>query len=131
MIDQETAREQFHAFLSEQCKKSIDQKDTLSAVRKKSWERCTEIGLPTSDVEAFKSIKLGRFFSQNYHLSETVFQQPKMAMPLDKDIAEKAATIVFVNGVYQPSLSNIKALPPSVLVLPLEKAIISYSIFLN
>jgi Fe-S cluster assembly protein SufD len=126
MMQQEaTERAEFEALLLEQCKKNVAQGGPLAAIRKKGLERFQEIGLPTKHSEVFQSIRFHSLFTPQYQFpQETV----STAIPTP---AKDHATLIFVNGCYQPALSNTKMLPPSIVIAPLEKAINTYGLFLN
>src|ERR1700733_4535563 len=101
-MTQELAQEHFAAYLFEQCKCMIDRKDNLHGIRKKAWEKFIELGLPTKDCEAYKSIRLSRLFSRSYQMQESV---TLASSDLLKHAEESKIVLVFVNGIYQPNLS--------------------------
>lgn len=107
------------------------QSDPLYKARKKAWDRFLELGLPTRRTEVYRYIKLRQLFSQDY---EIPVEQPL----LDKGSIEpyifpecRQSVIVFVNGCFDESLSNIEGIPSKVSIVPLESAQRTYGTFIN
>lgn len=93
----------------------LDPKDPLFNVRKKSWDRFEEIGLPRAKQEAFKYLQL----------KKPTF--PKLAARKQSAI-KPVQGLVFVDGFFEESLSQ---LPAPLVCLPLEEAMRSYALFLQ
>lgn len=104
--------------------------DPLQKLRTKAWERFLEIGLPDRKKEAFKYVKLRHLLDQSHqilHPNEVAVDQIQPFICPES----RESLIVFVNGSYKPHLSNLKALPKSLIVMPLQEAITSYGALLT
>lgn len=116
---------QLHSFFERVC---VD--TSLKSVRKKAFDGFLNLGLPSQDMQAFQYISFKNLFQEKLALSEThSFSQSE----IDKLICEEAkgSYLVFVNGFFQPSLSNLTTLPHNVVVMPLDQAMGSYGTVLN
>ena len=100
----------------------LKQKDALKIVREKAFDHFLELGLP----ENYAPLKL--LYEQDCVPNHT---PDKVEVGAHLYPECKNSFFVFVNGVFEPSLSNWKALPKQVVVLPLTDAARSYSTFLQ
>ncbi|OGN56622.1 MAG: hypothetical protein A3D96_05725 [Chlamydiae bacterium RIFCSPHIGHO2_12_FULL_44_59] len=92
----------------------FDLKDPLIHTRKKAWDRFEQIGLPRSKQEAFQYVR-------------KEFCYPKPAS--QKRVSQKSEEgLVFVDGFFDEASSTI---PGPLIVLPIEKAMKSYGLFLQ
>lgn len=94
--------------------------DMLGKMRQAAWNRYQDIGLPTRDTEVFRYIPLRKFYSREYNAAEkteAVYQ------------AKDGTHLVFVNGFYEPKLSQIEK--GSLVVAPLAEAVKTYGALLN
>jgi Fe-S cluster assembly protein SufD len=105
-------------------------KDGLRRARALAWERFQEIGLPSRAMEVYRYIRLRNFFSKEFKLALPASVTPEQIAPFIYP-ESCGSYLVFVNGYYEPSLSDISALPSKVVVSPLSEAILSYGTFLN
>ena len=88
-------------------------------LREKAWERFKQLGLPTKSASTFRYLPLREFYESSFALPERTAD------------VKVSSTLVFVDGEYRPDLSNLSALPKSVIALPLSEAMRSYSGFLS
>lgn len=130
MIAQSGTDQEAFQILLENDFKHRNTEDALKKVRMRAWERFLELGIPSRQIEAYRYIKLRQLLSIPFQIAEN--------KTITKESLESAiypecrqSVIVLVNGHYQPSLSNIEALPERVLIVPLEEAIKTYGAFLN
>lgn len=112
--------------------KQTNQQDLLQKIRARAWDHFLEIGLPTRKSEVFRYVKLHRFFSRRYQMTQT----PVVSMTADEvepflypECRESA--LVFINGRFTPQLSRFSALSKRVIILPLQEALKTYGTFLN
>lgn len=105
-------------------------KDALKRLRAKSWDRFLQLGLPSRSLEVYRYIRLRSLFGHVY--------EPGQSAEISKADLEsyiypecRQSVIVFVNGYFQPSLSDTAALPSKVVVSTLNDAMRSYSAFLD
>lgn len=102
----------------------------LKKIRKKAWDHFLELGLPSVKNDVFRYIPLRKLFAHAYVPAE------KSSISFD-EIAPYIlpecihSVLVFVNGFYHPTFSNLTALPSKVVVSPLEEAIRSFGAFLT
>lgn len=124
-----TEQESFRALL-EKYALHIPFHDVSQKARKKAWEQFVDLGLPSRHTEVYRSIKLRQLFSQNYQLAESLSIQPEQIA--DAIYPEcRHSVLVFVNGHYQPNLSNTTAIPDKVVISTLQEAMRTYGTFLN
>ena len=89
-------------------------------LRERGWNQFKKLGLPTKNSSTFRYLPLREFYEASF------------ALPVKRPIdARSDATIVFVDGEYRAELSNLSALPKSVVALPLSEAMRSYAGFLS
>lgn len=125
----EQEQESFQHLLEELYNKS-DQTDILSKVRAKAWDHFLDLGLPTKRDEVFRYIRLRSFFANNYVLGT-------LTQVTSQDIAPHVlpecsqSLLVFVNGHFASSLSQLDALPKKVVISSLSEAMRTYSGFIN
>jgi len=104
--------------------------DSMQKLRLKAWDHFLEMGLPTRETEVYRYIKLRNLFSKSYISSyPTDVSQDTIASYIYPECKE--SFIVFVNGHYQPKLSNLKALSKKVVVSTLDDAVHTFGAFLN
>ncbi len=104
--------------------------DTLYSFREKSWHRLSELGLPTKSDEAFQYVSLRELYQSSFGFSTSI--------DIDKSSFSEAilpeckhAHLIFVDGRFAPHLSDLSALPPQTVVLPLDEVLRSHSSFLQ
>lgn len=102
-------------------------KDRLHPFREKSWERLNQVGLPDKSHEAFKYVPLRELYQTSFD------GQNSERMSFKEAILPECmhSHLVFVDGNYEPTLSDISALPVQTLVLPLDEAFQTHAHFLN
>lgn len=108
----------------------VSENDSLQKIRAKAWDHFLELGLPSRNEEVYRYIKLRNLFSQSYSPSVPT-QRSK------EDIANfiypecQRSVLVFINGHFTPSLSNIEALSKRIVVSTLNEATQTFGAFLN
>lgn len=117
------------AFFEKQ-KNQAHSSDPLLKLKSGSWDRFQELGMPSRKHEAFSYLRLRNFFSQNY---ATATPSSIKIESIDPYISaeSKQSTLVFVNGFYQPTLSNTTALPKRIVITSLQEAIRTYGTFIH
>lgn len=124
-LEQETFK-----LLLEKCREQNKPVESMQRLKAKAWEHYLALGLPTKKNEAYRYIKLRQLFSQTY--------QPGEEIPLTENEIEqwilpesKQSVLVFVNGFFQPQLSNTDALPSKIFVSTIEEALSTFGAFIN
>ncbi len=117
-----------HVFLNHL--QSLQRHDTFNHFREKSWHRLLELGLPHRSHEAFRYVHLKELYQTSFG-----FYHPKTADKssfIDAILPEcRHSHLVFVDGQFSLELSDISALPPQTILLPLDEAFRSHASFLN
>ncbi len=100
----------------------------LKIVRKKAFDRFLDLGLPDKNSQAFQYVSLKNLFQERVALTEA---HSFLQTEIDDLICDEAKSsyLVFVNGFFQATLSNLSALSEQIVVMPLEAAIISSKAF--
>lgn len=117
------------AFLEQQYSLA-DPSDPLQKLKAAAWERFQELGLPSRKIEAFCYLKLRNFYAKEF----TVASQSDVTLDsIDAHIIPecKQSVLVFVNGFFNPSLSNISGLPKRIVITSLQDAMRTYGTFIN
>lgn len=105
--------------------------DVLKRSRTQAWERFTALGLPTRQLEVYRYVRLLR------HLYEGTYLGPKPTTLTAQQVLPHVARecrssyLVFVNGVFEPHLSDTSELHPKISIADLEQASHSYGAFLH
>lgn len=106
------------------------QEDALSALRKQGWQGLVKCGLPLKSHEAFRYVSL-----RELYLSAFKKNDPKK---IDKALFSEAilpeclhSHIVFVDGSFCESLSDISALPSQTVLSSLDEAMQTHGSFLK
>lgn len=105
-------------------------KDALKRLRAKSWERFLELGLPMRSQEVYRYVRLRNLFANSYQQATPVALVQEQIIPFLLPECQQSF-LVFVNGFFEPSLSNTAALPAKVVVNTLDKALLSFGAFLD
>lgn len=110
-------------------------KDALSNFREKAWEKFLTMGLPSRNDEAFRFVNVRDLYAA---MSQTLSPvQMTSQEELVREIQEKVlpecqhSYIVFVDGKYQPRLSDTSALSASCSLYPLSQAMQKLNHFLS
>jgi len=99
----------------------------LAKFKAMAAERFKDMGLPAKSDERYKYVKLRSLYEQEYvHVAPTAIDIAPYILP-----ESLGAALVFVNGIYQPQLSQVEALPSNMVILPLSVAMHSYGPLLN
>lgn len=104
--------------------------DPLQRIRAKAWDHFLELGLPSRKAEVFRYVRLRNLYARSYTLSYSTDIS-------SKDIQSyivpecQGAVVVFINGHYNASLSNVEALPKRLVICSLVEATRTYGTFLN
>ncbi len=110
---------------------AVNASGSLGRLRTKSWDRFLELGLPERRDEVFRYIRPHRLYGRALQCAEA------SAALKSEDLTPyhypecKGACLVLVDGKYAPELSQRKAIPEQLVVATLDKAIRTYSTFLN
>ena len=125
----QTEHEEFHTLL-ESLYQQLDTTDPLLKNREKSWDLYKQIGLPTRENEVFRYVKLRSLFGQPYQPgSHKKMTRESIRKHIHPDCLK--SNLVFINGYYQPELSDITGLPAKIIITPLGEATRTYGAFLN
>lgn len=104
--------------------------DPLQKMKSRAWDTFRQQGLPGARSEAFRYLHLRRLFAQQYALSHaTTVTREQISAFIYPECAQ--SVLVFVNGHYQPALSDLRALPKKMSVSTLPEAMRTYGTFLN
>lgn len=104
--------------------------DPMQKMKAQAWQYFLQMGLPNKRTEAFRYLKLRQLFSRSYAPSQiTKVTSAKIAPYIYPESAR--SILVFVNGHYQPALSNTTALSKKISVSSLPDAMRTYGTFLN
>lgn len=104
--------------------------DALQGVRAKAWDHLMELGLPTKRSEVFRYIRLSQLYGMQYEsVSAKAVKKQDIADAIYPECAH--SHIVFVNGCYQPELSDVTALPKRLVISSLAEATKTFGSFLN
>src|SRR5689334_21616088 len=110
-------------------------KDALSSFREKAWEKFLALGLPSRDDEAFRFVNLRDLYAQIPQVSSSASElsQEELAKKIQENVLPEClcSYIVFVNGKYQPLLSNTSAISSSCSFYSLSQAMQKLSHFLS
>ncbi len=106
------------------------QADALTPFRKSCWQRLSEIGLPTKSHEAFRYVPLREFYLSSFKKGEV--EEIDKALFAGDILPECAHShIVFIDGRFSPEWSDVSALPPQTVLLPLDAALRTHGSFLQ
>lgn len=108
----------------------FNETDPLHKIKSKAWDHFLELGLPTRKSEVFRYIKLKSLYSQSFETSQNKTIDPESISSFVYPEC-KQSVLVFVNGHYNPELSNFEAIPKRLVICPLSEAIRTYGAFLN
>ncbi len=114
-------------FLQECAKRQIG-KDSLKALRKSAWEAFLTKGLPDKKNEDFQYFPLRAFYETEFS-SPAAFSAEEISSHVLPECA--ASYLVFVDGKYQPSLSNHTGFSSKPVIQPLDEAMGSYASFIQ
>ena len=99
--------------------------DRLSPLRAQAWQRLVQLGLPTRSTEAFGYVRWRTFFRHPWQAAAPVeASRDKIQAAVLPECQQ--SHLVFVDGYYQPSLSNLSGLGSRVVVSSLDDAMASY-----
>ncbi len=105
--------------LKDESQKRIDSSlPWLAQIRKNSWERFAEIGIPTTRHEEWKYFNLSGLSSLVQGVIPEAVSSDAKRIEEYQDQAD--INIVFINGVFSAQFSNLKNLPNGVSVAPLS-----------
>lgn len=110
--------------------KQVVLEDPLQRMRAKAWEKFLMLGLPTKKSEVFRYLNMRKLFVKELVAAiphQISFEAIKSAILPEC----QNSVIVFVNGCFSPTLSNLSALPKQVIVQALPDAIKTYGTFLK
>lgn len=109
---------------------AISPQDDLGVLRVKAWNLYLEMGLPSRKSEVFRYVPLRGLFAKSLAAPEDVqltFQEIE-----DHLLPECADSfIVFINGYFQPQLSNLKGVSSKVVLQAIPEALQTFGGFFN
>ncbi|WP_276502824.1 Fe-S cluster assembly protein SufD [Terrimonas pollutisoli] len=93
----------------------------LTSIEQKAFDTFTKLGVPTAKHEEWKYTRISSLFNKDYALVQApvTFSKEEMA-GIRLPGHEEANELVFVNGLYSPSLSIVRS--SGLVVLPLKEA---------
>ncbi len=98
--------------------------------RKKALSRFQEIGFPSRHMESFQYIPLSQLYGESFTIPSPIsLPQEEIRAYLLPEC--QGQSLVFVNGHFCPDLSQREALPPQIVILPLQNALGPYGQFLQ
>jgi Fe-S cluster assembly protein SufD len=100
----------------------------ISTLQKKAEERFHTLGWPKQKQEAFQYLPLAKIIlpQESAPRAETSTSQITQHF-----LPKCAAHLVFINGHFEESLSDLSLLPKSCIVLPFQKAVNTYALILQ
>jgi Fe-S cluster assembly protein SufD len=99
--------------------------DPLDKVRARAWGHFLELGLPSRNEEVYRYIKLRSLYEMSFVPSKPTLLTKEELPPIE------GSYLLFVNGHFQPALSNLEKIPSRMVVSPLNHAMSTYGAFLN
>ncbi len=105
-------------------------KDGLKRLRAKAWDRFLELGLPSRSLEVYRYIRLRNLFSRSFRSIESETLSSEQVAPFVYPECQESF-LVFVNGTFQPTLSNVSGVPKKVVISALGEAVQSFGTFLD
>ncbi len=122
-----STKESFLLQLERHFEESLPHFPSLSKpVRQKAWDRFLQLGLPQKKQEAFQYFPLAQFYEESFKKSSH-----GSVTPGDFSSECKGSLLVFVNGEFSKELSDTRALPKQIVILPLADAYQTYGSFLH
>lgn len=131
-MNQNIEAKEFEAMLEKQhgSFSQLNGNDALQKIRLKAWDHYIELGLPTRQSEVFRYVRLKNLYGQPYAFTAAAAVSKEQISPhIYPECAR--SVLVFVNGLFNPSLSNLEGLPSRVVVRTLNEAVQTYGAFLN
>jgi len=119
---------------------SLETENSLQKIRAKAWERFIELGLPTKKNDVFRYVPLKKLFQQRYELAnrQSLDKQTLEKQMIDPEMIDahilpecSQSVLVFINGLFSPSLSRTNQIPSRVVTTTLDVAMRTYSGFLQ
>lgn len=131
MTMQSDQRKPFQRLLEEHyLQQKIEASDLLQKAKSKAWDRFLKLELPTQKAEAFRYIHLRKLFEQSYEpSSQQLFNCTNIAPYIYPECSD--SVLVFINGHFQPQLSQINGISKKVTISSLNDASRTYGTFLN
>lgn len=108
----------------------LDAADPMQKMKSKAWDYFLQMGLPQSRDDAFRYMRLRQLFTQTYAVSHptTISRESIKSHILPES---QHSVLVFVNGHYQPALSDTTALPKKLSISTLSDAMTTYRTFIS
>ncbi len=94
----------------------------LESVRKEAMERFGEVGFPTTRLEDWRFTNVSALSRATFTAPVTGGRGPGARKLKEICLKGVAARMVFVNGIFDPKLSDLRALPGGVTLRPLAEA---------
>ncbi|MFS8563965.1 MAG: Fe-S cluster assembly protein SufD [Rhabdochlamydiaceae bacterium] len=122
----------FEAFYSNMTSLLAQVKEALplKVLRERAFDHFLELGLPEKSGGAFQYVPLKALCKDTFSVTHShSFSKEEIEMLIYPEA--KDSCLVFVNGFFDPTLSQLSALPKQVVVMPLGEAMRSYGTFLQ
>lgn len=130
MTEQREGQEAFQALLWSLYGQIDSGADPLQKIRAKAWEHFLGLGLPSSQNEVYRYVRLKSFFGNTYEPSQLV---QISSADLDAHILPECreSVLVFINGQFSAEHSRLSAIPTRVVCDTLSSGMKTYGSFLN
>jgi Fe-S cluster assembly protein SufD len=104
--------------------------DSLGKLRAKAWERFLEIGLPSKSMEQYRYIRVRPLLDQTYGSPD---DSEITADMIERFILPECrhSHIIFLNGRFQPKLSQVSGLPSGLVITSLPEAMKTFGTFIT
>lgn len=96
--------------------------DKPEGIRKTAWKRFLQVGLPNRKSEEFRYVSLKKLYGESFYPTSSANLSQEEISPFIYS-KSKQSVLVFVNGCYNETLSNIEALPKQTSLIPLSEEI--------
>jgi len=129
MAEQQTSQYAFQALLSNLYMKA-DGEAALQRIKAKAWDHFLELGLPTRQDEVYRYVRLRSLYARQFaHSISKKLAKEAIAPYILPECTQ--SVLVFVNGYFTPSLSNMDALPKKIVVSTIAQSMQTFGGFLN
>lgn len=124
--EQDTFQEMLARFYDQ-----VAKEPALQKIRAKAWDHFLELGLPTRKSEAYRYTRLRNLYTCSFsNCEEDEKIDPVQLQPFIYPECRESV-LVFVNGRFQPELSQLKNLPQRVVIARLPDATRTFGAFIQ
>lgn len=123
--DKDTFQEMLDHFYEE-----VAKEPALQKIRAKAWDHFLELGLPTRQSEPYRYVRLRSLYGKSFVSGKVNAVNKEALMPHIYPECQHSF-LVFVNGHFQPQLSQLDAVPSRVIVSPLADATKTFGAFIQ